>query len=319
MATSKSADIFIVGGGPAGLSAALTLARHHYSIVFFDSGSYRNASATRLNLVPGWENKAPEDFRKTSREEISRYDNIEFRDREITYIVKTREGRFLLMDSLYIMWSGRKIILATGSADVFPNINGYEELWAVSIFANLFYQNVEEGGKDRTSGVLAVDLCADPAIAVRLSENAAQYTSSVTIYTNGQEELGQQIEAASGDGNKYNVDARPIKCIRKSRTGPEVIIYFEDGSKTPEAFLVHTPTTQLKGTLAGQIDLELTPEGEIKAEAPFYQTSMKGVFAAGDCVTPHKTTAGAMSSGCSAALAVAMQLQAEDAGHDSIV
>jgi thioredoxin reductase len=162
-------------------------------------------------------------------------------------------------------------------------------------------------------------------MAVRLSENAAQLTSSVTIYTHGQEELGQQILAASGDGKKPKIDTRTIKAIRKSRTGPEVIIYFEkdnktpEGSKTPEAFLVHTPTTQLKGTLAGQINLELSPEGEIKAEAPFYQTSMKGVFAAGDCVTPYKTTAGAISSGCSAALAVATQLQAEDAGHDSMV
>jgi thioredoxin reductase len=84
-------------------------------------------------LVPGWEKKAPEDYRKATREEISRYPNIQFRELEITYIVKTREARFLIMDANYTMWTGRKMILATGSTDVFPNIDGYEELWAVSM------------------------------------------------------------------------------------------------------------------------------------------------------------------------------------------
>lgn len=154
---------------------------------------------------------------------------------------------------------------------------------------------------------------------MRLSKHAALVTSSITFYTNGEEGLDEQIAAASGDGKKPNIDTRKIKCLRKSYKGPKVIVVFEDGSQAHEEFLVHTPITQLKGFLAGQLHLDLSPEGEVKAEAPFYQTSMRGVFAAGDCVTPYKTTTRAIASGCSAGLAVAEQLQAEDAGYDSIV
>ena len=133
MATSRNADIFIIGGGPAGLSAALALAPQKYSIVVFDSSSYRNARTTRLHLVPGWDNKAPEDYRKATREELSQYPNIKLVNLEITYVVRTREDRFLIMDGINIMWTGRKMILATGTEDVLPDIDGYAKLWALTM------------------------------------------------------------------------------------------------------------------------------------------------------------------------------------------
>ena len=156
-------------------------------------------------------------------------------------------------------------------------------------------------------------------MAVHLSENAAQLTSSVTIYTNGAEELGQQIIAASGDGKKPNIDTRSIKRIKKGPKGAEVVLEFEDGNKKTEVFLVHNPITHTKGPFAEQLGLELSPMGDIKADAPFHQTSVRGVFAAGDCVTPYKVTPGAISSGCNAAVAASAQLQAEVFGHHSMV
>ena len=156
-------------------------------------------------------------------------------------------------------------------------------------------------------------------MAVHLSENAAQLTSSVTIYTNGAEELGQQITAASGDGEKPNIDTRSIKRIKKGPKGAEVVLEFEDGNKKTEVFLVHNPITHTKGPFAEQLGLELSPMGDIKADAPFHQTSVRGVFAAGDCVTPYKVTPGAISSGCNAAVAASAQLQAEVFGHHSMV
>ena len=158
-----------------------------------------------------------------------------------------------------------------------------------------------------------------PAMAVHLSENAARLTSSVTVYTNGAEELGQQILAATGDGKKPNIDTRLIKRITKGTKDTEVILEFEDGSKKTKAFLVHNPITHTKGPFAEQLGLELSPMGDIKADAPFHQTSVRGVFAAGDCVTPYKVTPGAISSGCNAAVAASSQLQAEASGHHSVV
>ena len=156
-------------------------------------------------------------------------------------------------------------------------------------------------------------------MAIHLSENAAQLTPTVTIYTNGSQELGQQIRSACSKGNEYAIDTRPIKRISKGSTGAEVTLLFADGTEKTEAFLVHNPITQTKGPFAEQLSLEMSPMGDVKAEPPFHQTSVRGVFAAGDCVTPYKVTPGAISSGCNAAVAASAQLEAEASGHQPML
>lgn len=132
MAQLMTVDVLIIGGGPAGLTAALTLARQRHSAVVFDSGSYRNARTTRLHMVPGWDNKAPADLRKLTREDISKYPSIQFADVEVKN-VKNKDGHFALADASDKTWVGKKLILATGSADVYPKIEGYEENWAIGM------------------------------------------------------------------------------------------------------------------------------------------------------------------------------------------
>ena len=132
MAQLTTVDVLIIGGGPAGLTAALTLARQRHSAVVFDSGSYRNARTTRLHMVPGWDNKAPADLRKLTREDIAKYPSIQFADVEVNN-VKNKDSRFALADASDKTWVGKKLILATGSADVYPKIEGYEENWAIGM------------------------------------------------------------------------------------------------------------------------------------------------------------------------------------------
>jgi len=156
-------------------------------------------------------------------------------------------------------------------------------------------------------------------MVIQLSENAAQLTPSVTVYTKGSADLGQQITTACGGGNKYTIDTRPIKRISKGAAGAQVVLSFADGSEKTKAFLVHNPITKTKGPFAEQLGLELTPTGDIKADAPFQQTSIRGFFAAGDCITPYGVTPGAISSGCNAAAAVSAQLEAEASGHQPML
>lgn len=86
---------------------------------------------------------------------------------------------------------------------------------------------------------------------------------------------------------------------------------------------MHNPNTQVKGSLARQLGLDLSPSfvpgtGDVAAAAPFHQTSIRGVFAAGDCITPYKVVAGAISSGCNAAVAASAQWLAEKHGHQPL-
>ena len=111
------------------------------------------------------------------------------------------------------------------------------------------------------------------------------------------------------------VDSRTISRLEKGPDRAEVILHFNDGSQAVEGFLAHKPKCQLSGTFAQQSGLELTPQGDLKTTPPFYQTSLKGVFSAGDVVSPIKIAPNALFTGAVAAAGVSAQLQAENLGH----
>ncbi|KAI0169964.1 FAD/NAD(P)-binding domain-containing protein [Hypoxylon sp. FL1284] len=307
-------DVAIIGGGPAGLTAAGTLARQLHTAVVFDSQSYRNARATQIHMVPTWENKNPKEFRASAKSDIlSNYSTIQFSDMPVTKIEKQTDSHFVVWDGSGKEWKFRKVVLAVGSIDTFPEIDGYGQLWANRIFHCLFCHGYEDRGSS-SSGVLAVFPVVVPALVIHMAENAAQLSDSVTIYTHGNNELAAQL---GNIGNpKFKVEPRQIRRLLDNGEKKSLTVEFEDGTSKGEKFLVHNPQTSVQGPFVSQLSLSLTPMGDIVAEAPMHQTSARGVFAAGDCITPYKVTPGAISSGCNAAVAASTQLQAEKYGQE---
>ncbi|KAI1130732.1 FAD/NAD(P)-binding domain-containing protein [Nemania abortiva] len=311
-------DVAVIGGGPAGLTAAATLARQLHTAVVFDSKSYRNAKASHMHMVPGWENKNPQEFRSTTKSEIqSNYSSIQFADVAVTYIEKKDDAHFIVSDADGKKRNFRKIILAVGSSDTYPNIEGYEDLWAKRIFHCLFCHGYEDRGASSV-GVLGVFPVVLAPFVVHMAENAAQLSDTVTIYTQGNEELTTQLNPVAGA--KFKIESRPIKRLIDNETTGSVTVEFIDGAQKEEKFLVHNPLTSVQGPFVAQLGITLTPTGDIKADAAsLHQTNIRGVFAAGDCITPYKVIPGAISSGCNAAVAASTQLQAEKYGQPSMV
>ncbi|KAI0423892.1 FAD/NAD(P)-binding domain-containing protein [Xylaria sp. FL1042] len=306
-------DVAIIGGGPAGLTAAATLARQLHTAVVFDSKSYRNANASSMHMVPGWENKNPKEFRSVTRAEIlSNYSTIQFADVEVTKIDKESDSHFQVSDVSGKQWNFRKVLLAVGSSDTFPDLEGYADLWTKRIFHCLFCHGYEDKGAT-SAGVLVVSPILIPALAVHMAENAAQLSKTVSLYTDGNEDMASQL--ASVQSSQFKVEARKIKRLTASKTSNSVTVEFTDGTQKEEKFLVHNPLTSVKGPFVAQLGIALTPMGDVQADAPAHQTSVRGVFAAGDCITPYKVIPGAISSGCNAAVAASTQLQAEKYGQ----
>ena len=124
-------DCLIIGGGPSGLSAATVLARQHFSVVLFDSRSYRGDSSHEMHNVAGWNHHRPEEFRETTRRTLlERYPNVRIEYIEIQHARQSQDGHFEVSGAALPVWRGRKLILAMGVRDVFPDITGYEECWA---------------------------------------------------------------------------------------------------------------------------------------------------------------------------------------------
>lgn len=92
-------DVAIIGGGPAGLSAASTLARQLHTAVVFDSQVYRNAKSTSVHMVPGWENRDAKDFRASARSDVlANSSTVEFANVGVATIEKKDDAHFLVFD-----------------------------------------------------------------------------------------------------------------------------------------------------------------------------------------------------------------------------
>lgn len=325
-------DVAIIGGGPAGLTAAATLARQLHTVVVFDSNKYRNAMSKEMHMVPSLEGKDPAEFRREAREGIaSRYSTVDFQDVAVAKVQKKGDAHFVTTDAAGKTWRSRKVLLAIGSTDVFPRIEGFDALWGTRIFHCLFCKGYEDRGA-ASAGVLAVAPVALPTdmlvmVAVHAAANAAQLARSVTLYANGDKALATGLKAAAKKQTGWTVESRKIRRLVAAAAGEGggegrdecVAVEFEDGSSRKEKFLVNQPLTVPGGPFVGQLGLATSPLGDILAEPPFHQTSVRGVFAAGDCMTPNKVVPTAIASGSNAAVGASTQLQSEKYGFKSVV
>lgn len=156
-------------------------------------------------------------------------------------------------------------------------------------------------------------------MALHLSRMARRLTEKVTLYTNANAELAAELKRlleTDRDARDGRVSVDDRKIVGLSRGGDEagaglITIAFEGGQTITEGFLTHQPSTKTRGPFAEQLGLELQPSGDIMVRQPFNETSVPGVFAAGDCATPIKAVSHAVAMGTIAAAGLAFKLGAE--------
>ncbi|KAI0886477.1 FAD/NAD(P)-binding domain-containing protein [Annulohypoxylon maeteangense] len=310
-------DIIIVGGGPAGLSAASSIERQGHKTVLFDSGKYRNALAKHMHTVAGWDHQDPAAFRAKARADFERYGSVTVENVEVETIKQREDGLFEATASGRT-WTGKKVILATGVEDVFPAIPGYSECWVSGIFHCLFCHGWEERGQP-SGGVLAEGGMNVP-MALHFGRQVLRLADQATIYTHGNTQLAKELEEALAAGPApMTVEPRKIVKLVKEPEGSKVTLHFEDGNSRTEAFIAHKPKPALRGNLHKQLGLEISPAGTIVVNPPFNQTGTKGVFAAGDCASPMHTVTQALHSGTCVGGSAPLQVQAETWHQKSLV
>lgn len=133
--TTTLLDVLVIGGGPAGLSVATGLARQLYTAAVFDSGVYRNERAAEMHNFVTWDHRRPAEFREKARDDLlARYQTIQFENKTIESVQKTSNGYFQATDASGQVWTGRRLVLATGVRDLVPDIDGYDDCWGKGMY-----------------------------------------------------------------------------------------------------------------------------------------------------------------------------------------
>lgn len=323
------ADVLIIGGGPAGLGVALALCRQNHSIIIFDSGDYRNKYG-EMHMVSTWDHRLPEEFRTAARAElVERYSGqCTFVHQEVLSISRVEEnanvpgsertpsksGPFKAIDSSETVWHGRKVVLATGSRDLLPSIDGFDECWGKGVAHCLLCHGHEERGAE-SIGILALDEFAVPSTLMRVLRSCRQFTSRVRVYTHGNTraaaELREAMTVVSGcDIEPDFIERLEMTATDDGKSTPGVRVVLEEGAPQQHSFVVYHPGTEQASDLPEQLGLKLTPDGDIKI-GDWQETSQPGVFATGDCASRHKYFATASAMGHLTGASVAQQLQAD--------
>ena len=126
-------DAIIIGGGPAGLSAALILGRCRRRVLVCDSGEYRNAASHALHGFLTRDGIEPQELRRIAHQELSRYETVELRKAEVTDAQRV-ENHFQITLGDELRLTARKLLLATGVVDHVPEVEGIESLYGRSVF-----------------------------------------------------------------------------------------------------------------------------------------------------------------------------------------
>ncbi|QCX26172.1 NAD(P)/FAD-dependent oxidoreductase [Nocardioides jishulii] len=194
-----TSDALVIGGGPAGLQAALTLARVHRHVVLVDDNRPRNAAASRMYNFITHDGTPPSVFREHGRRDLAAYDTVTLLDDSVREVRRTGDGFVAHTESGQEL-RARRVVLATGVRDELPEIDGLEELWGTLVHHCPFCHGHElAGGR--------VGLLASPS-AAHLTGIIGPFASEVVVLEDvvGVKELDGRLEVRLGDGSTTELD-----------------------------------------------------------------------------------------------------------------
>jgi thioredoxin reductase len=298
-AAAGAVDVVIVGGGPAGLSAALVLGRARKRVLVLDTGRPANGTANQIGGLLAQSGVAPVDLRRKGREQLSAHPNVEMRDAAALDVERRTSGFVLKLDDGTTVATS-VLVLAHGLRYEPPTLPGIEAFWGRSVFHCPFCDGWEV--RDRR---LAVRTNGPDAVQSALL--IATWSDDVVLCTDGPAQLGPGRATLERAGVRIREDA--ITAL--SGDGDQLDqIQFADGlSEECDALFVRTRRDQPNG-LADALGCELTPAGTIVTDIDG-RTGIPSLYAAGDAATEHsRSVANAIGAGSRVAYAAALDAQA---------
>ncbi|MCM3761410.1 NAD(P)/FAD-dependent oxidoreductase [Alkalihalobacillus oceani] len=265
-------DCAIIGGGPAGLNAALVLGRAKRNVLLFDHGQPRNRVTRHSHGFITRDGVSPDEFRELGHRDIRQYPSVRFEQVKVVEVKKEAEGHFSLMTEHGEHHRSRTVIIATGLKESLPKIEGIESYYGRSLFSCPYC----DGWELRDQPLI---LIAETEHVVHGAKLIYQWSNDLVVCTNGQTVLSAE--------EKQLFERKGIRVKEEQITGLEgeegklENVLFRDGTaiKRTGGFV----QTKLKQPtdFAEALGCKLNEAGGIVVDG-LGRTNVAGVYAAGD-------------------------------------
>jgi thioredoxin reductase len=301
-------DCIVVGGGAAGLSAALVLGRARRRIMLIDSGEPSNLPAGGIGGLLGHDGRPPAELYALGRSELAAYPSVELRNGTVERGERV-DGGFALELASGGRELTRRVILATGMEYRPPDLPGLAPLWGRSVFHCPFCHGWEM--RDAALGVLG-----GGSGGLHRSLLLRGWSEDLALFTDGPAELPEDDLARLSEAG-VEVDERPVAGLIELN-GALAAVEFADGSTRAREGLLVPVTVAQRSPLAAQLGADPADPGPVALDPlvvdTMFRTTAEGVSAAGDLSAKLQQVAGAISAGSLAAVGVVQSLMAEDHG-----
>ena len=286
-------DVVIVGGGPAGLSAALILGRCHRQVLLCDDNQQRNRASKAIHGLLGREGQPPSAFLEEARQESKRYKSVLYRGTRVTNIRPVEDGfAFDCADGTGGIAS--KVLLATGIIDELPEIAGIEPLYGVSVHHCLYCDGFEYAGKS-VAALGKGDKGADLAIMMK------HWIADVVACSDGTEVSADAARKLKQHG--IPLRSEPVLAL-EGANGVLTKIKFKSGPELARAGLFFSTGCHQASDLSQRLGCKRDVKGGVVTDPATEETSVPGVYVAGDVSRDVLLVSIAIAEGAKAAVAI---------------
>ena len=271
---AASYDVVVVGAGPAGLSAALNLARARRTVLVLDSNRPRNAATLKSHGYLSRDGISPLELRKLGREELEAYPEASYEKIAVSAIERAGDG--------FVVTAGAKsfaasaVLIATGLTEVMPVLPSLRTFYGTSVHSCMECDAYEYADRP----IALIGETDDLAYRATL---LSQWSRDLIVFTNGVAVISEADEAALAERG-VTVDRRVVSDVAGDRTGLTGIT-LADGDTVPREGAFIRPVYAPKLDYAASLGLDLDADGCLVVDA-LGRTSLAGVYAAGDSTSP---------------------------------
>lgn len=292
-------DVAIIGGGVAGLQAALTLARCLYNIVLIDAGEPRHRMAAKMHNLLGADGEAPEAFYRRAQAQLAQYPNLTRVQARVVDGRVNPDFSFHLIDAAGQAYHSGSVVFAHGVKDVLPAIEGLAECWGSEVQHCAYCHGYEARGK-------RIAALTTTAKAWGMVELVAHLSPRLHLLL----EDGAPDAALQENLNRCGISYDTQGVQRVARAAEGITLTLRDGTAYACDVLYLQPGHAANLTLPARFGCTMTESGHISANE-WGHTGIAGLYAAGDVIAGrYSQLAAAMKSGLDAAAMVHSVLSA---------